>query len=142
MAINIDPVFTRIPNCPAAVLAAANTAGDGSGTLVLLFTASADNSLLLRIIATAGQATVGASAAKVIRIFMTDASGLNPIKIAELALPGATGNASTIGATATYTWPDGGLPLKAGQLIKIAQSVYASAADQTHVFAVGADYTI
>jgi hypothetical protein len=141
MAINTSPIFTRIPNCPGVVINAANTAGDGSGALFTVFTAASDNSLLLKVVFTAAQATVGASALKVMRVYMTDTSGANPIKIGEILLPLITGSNTVIGATATFTFTDG-LPLKSGQIIKVSQSIYASAADQTHAYAVGGDYTV
>lgn len=139
MPANTAPIFTLVPNCQVSVIAAANTAGDGSGSLVTAFTAGTNGSLLGKITFIAAQATVGASALKVMRIFVTDASGVTLTKRGEILLPALTGSTTVIGATATFTFTDG-LILKSGQIVKVSQSIYASAADQTHVIAEGGDY--
>jgi hypothetical protein len=139
MAANIDPIFTLIPNCPGVAIAAANTARDGSGALVTLFTAGLNGSLLSKITFTSAQATPAASALKVMRIFITDAAGANPMLRGEILLPTVTPSATVIGAAATFTFTDG-LVLKSGQIVKVSQSVYGSVADLTHAFAEGGDY--
>ncbi len=139
MPANTSPIFTFVPNCQVSVIAAANTAGDGSGSLVTAFTAGANGSLLTKITFTAAQATVAASALKVMRIFVTDTAGANPTKRGEILLPALTGSNTVIGATVTFTFTDG-LILKSGQIVKVSQSIYASVADQTHVLSEGGDY--
>lgn len=139
MPANTAPIFTSIPNCQVSTIAAANTAGDGSGSLVTAFTAGANGSLLSKITFTSAQSTVAASALKVMRIYVTDSSGANPTKRGEILLPALTGSNTVINATATFTFTDG-LVLKSGQIIKVSQSIYASAADQTHVISEGGDY--
>jgi hypothetical protein len=139
MAANVQPIFTLTPNAATANIAAANTARDGSGTLVTLFTAGTNGSRIDFIVFTSSQATAGASSARVQRVFLTDTSGLNPRLISEIVLPAVTASTTAIGATATITFTNG-LVIKSGQIVKVAQSVYVSAADNTDVLARGGDY--
>lgn len=139
MPANTAPIFTLTPVAATATIAAANTARDGSGTLVNLFTAGANGSRIDFITFTSAQATVGASAARVQRIFVTDTSGLNSRLISEVAMSAVTSSNTAIGATATVTFTNG-LILASGQIIQVSQSVYGSAADGTHVIARGGSY--
>jgi hypothetical protein len=139
MPANTSPIFTLVPNATVSTIAAANTARDGSGTLVTAFTAGTNGSRLDFIIFISSQATAGASSARVQRVFLTDTSGLNPTIISEIVLSAVTASTTAIGATATITFTNG-LILKSGQVVKVAQSVYASAADNTSVLARGGDY--
>lgn len=120
-------------------IAAANTARDGSGTLVTLFSAGANGSLLSTIVFTNSQATPGASVAKVVRVFITDAAGANPKLLSESALPAATASNTAIGATVQVQFTNG-LIIKSGQIVKVSQSLCATAADNTDVVAEGGDY--
>lgn len=139
MPANTSPIFTLTPNASTANIAAANTARDGSGTLVTAFTAGANGSRVDFITFTSSQATAAASAARVQRVFLTDASGLNPRLISEVAMTAVTASNTAIGATQTITYTNG-LVIKSGQLIKVSQSVYGSAADATDVLVRGGDY--
>lgn len=139
MAANTTPIFPLTPNIGFARLSAANTARDGSGSITTVFTAGANGSRVDQIIWTSAQATAAANSAMVGRIFVTDTSGTNPRLIGELAISAVTASNTAIGAQQIYTFV-GGLVLASGQLIKVCQSVYASAADQMDVIAKGADY--
>lgn len=139
MPANTSPIFTLTPNCPAVDITAANTARDGSGALVTLFTAGANGSLLNKITFTNGAAAVGASALKVVRVFVTDTSGANPKLRAEALLPLITSSNTVLGATVTITFTDG-MVLKSGQIVKVSQSLCATAADNTAAIAEGGDY--
>lgn len=139
MPANINPIFTGVPKAATANIAAANTTRDGSGTLVTLFTAGANGSRVDFITFTSSQVTPAASAARVHRIFLTDTSGLNPRLIGEIALGAVTASATAIGATATFTFTNG-LIINVGQIVRVSQSVYGSAADATDVVARGGDF--
>lgn len=140
MPANTTPIFTLTPNSPTASLGTTpNTASDGSGTLVTLFTAGANGSLVDSIKFINAQATAAASSAMVIRVFLTDTSGNNPRLIEEVAIATATRSTSAIGATATINFLNG-LALQSGQIIKVCQSVYAGAQDLMHASARGGDY--
>lgn len=139
MAANTSPIFTLVPNCATSQIAAANVTRDGSGALVTAFTAGTNGSLLSKITFTNSQATAGVSVLKVLRIYVTDTSGANPRLRGEIALPTLTPSNTVIGATALFTFTDG-LVLKSGQLVKVSQSLCATAADNTDVVAEGGDY--
>lgn len=139
MAANTAPIFTLTPNCPVVAVAAANTARDGSGSLVTLFTAGADGSRIESITFTSAQATAAASSAMVGRVFLTDNAGANPRLISEVAIATATASNTAVGAVATITFTDG-LIIPTGCIVKVAQSVYAGVEDQMHVLAQGGDY--
>jgi hypothetical protein len=136
---NTSPIFTLVPNVGFARLAAANTARDGSGTITTIFTGGTNGSLLNKITFTSAQATAAASALKVMRIFITDTSGGNPRLRGEILLPAVTASNTVIGAAATFTFTDG-LILRSGQLVQVAQSIFAGPADQTDCIAEGGDY--
>lgn len=139
MPANTAPIFTLTPKAATANIAAANTARDGSGTLVTLFTAGTFGSRVDFITFTSSQATAAASSARVQRVFLTDESGLNPRLISEVVLPAVTASNTAIGATITVTFTNG-LVINAGQIIKVSQSIYASAADATDVLLRGGNY--
>jgi hypothetical protein len=139
MAANVQPIFTLIPEAVTANIAAANTARDGSGTLVSLFTAGTNGSRVDFITFTSSQATAAASALRICRVFLTNASGLLPRLISEVSLPAVTASNTAIGATATITFTNG-LVLASGQQIRVSQSIYGSAADATDVLLRGGDY--
>lgn len=139
MAANKSPIFTLVPNCNSVLIAAANTARDGSGTLVTLFTAGANGSLLSKITFTGSQTTPAASAVRVMRIFITDNAGANPVLRGEIVLSAVTSSNTAIGPTTLFQFTDG-LILKSGQIVKVSQSVYVTSADQTAAVAEGGDY--
>ncbi len=139
MPANFSPIFTITPNCSVSTITAANTARDGSGALVTAFTAGTNGSLLSSIVFTNNAATVGASVLKVVRVFVTDVAGANPTLLWEGLLPLITSSNTVIGATVTWT-PTNGLVIKSGQIIKVTQSLCATAADNSAVVAQGGDY--
>ena len=139
MPANTTPIFTLTPNIGLASVAAANTASDGSGTLVTLFTAGASGSRVERIRYHNAQATAAASSAMVIRFFITDTGGANPKLLDEVALATATRSVSAVGATGTLSFSNG-LFIPSGTIIKVIQSVYAGAQDLMHYVAEGGDY--
>ena len=139
MAANTQPIFTLTPNATVSLIAAANTDRSGAGTLVTAFTAGANGSRVDFITFTSSQATAAASAARVQRVFLTDTAGLNPTLIQEIVLAAVTASATAIGATSTITFTNG-LVINTGQIIKVSQSIYGSAADGTAVLVRGGNY--
>jgi len=137
MAVN--PNFTLNPRATGSRISAANVARDGSGTLVTSFTAGASGSRLDFITFTSAQATAAASSLRIMRVFLTDTSGLNPRLISEVSLPAVTASNTAIGATATITFTNG-LVIAAGQLVQTTQSVYAGVQDQTDAIAYAGNY--
>lgn len=136
---NFKPIFTLTPNCPVVAVAAANTARDGSGTLVTLFTAGASGSRVESITFRSAQATAAASSAMIGAVYLTDTGGINPRLIDEVVIATATPSTTAAGAYSTITFTDG-LIIPSGCLIKVTQSVYAGVQDQMHVIAKGGNY--
>lgn len=139
MAANTIPIFTKQGNFTPARIAAANTASDGSGTLVTLVTAVTDGTRVDGVRFINSQATAAASGAKVLRIFLTDTGGINPRLIGEVAMAAATRSNTVIGATSIYTF-DQAIIMQSGQLILVCMSVYAGAQDQTDANAYAGNY--
>lgn len=139
MAANFNPIFTLVPNTVPTTITAANTARDGSGALVTLVTAGTNGSRVDSITFTNSATAVGASALKVVRVFLTDAAGANPRIIAEALLPAITSSNTVIGATVTITFTNG-RKMKSGQIMKVSQSLCATSADNSDVVADAGDY--
>jgi len=139
MPANTTPIFTLTPNCPVVNIAAANTARDGSGTLVTLFTAGANGSRIESVTFTSAQATAALNSAMVGRVFLTDNAGANPRLISEITIAAVTASNSVIGAASTISFSNG-LIIPTGCLLKATISVYAGVQDQMQVVARGGDY--
>ncbi|MEY2869404.1 MAG: hypothetical protein RIR01_1895 [Bacteroidota bacterium] len=139
MAANTTPIFIKQGNFTPARIAAANTASDGSGTLVTLVTAVTDGTRVDGVRFINSQATAAAAGAKVYRIFLSDTAGANPRLIGEVAAGAATRSTTAIGQTAIYTF-DQPIIMKSSQLMTVIQSVYAGVQDQTDACAFAGDY--
>lgn len=139
MAANTTPIFVKQGNFTPARIAAANTASDGSGTLVTLVTAVIDGTRVDGVRFINSQAAAALSGAKVLRIFLTDTGGANPRLIGEVAMTAATRSTTAIGATSIYTF-DQAIVMKSGQLMSVCMSVYVGVQDQTDAIAYAGDY--
>lgn len=139
MAANTSPIFLKQGNFRPARIAAANTASDGSGTLVTLVTASVDGTRVDGVRFINSQATAAAAGAKVFRIFLSDTSGANPRLVGEVSVAVATRSTTAIGQTTTYTF-DQPIIMLSGQIMTVIQSVYAGVQDQTDACPFAGDY--
>ena len=139
MPLNNTPIFVGTPKTVTAEITAANTARDGSGALVTLFTAGSNGSRVDFITFNSAQATPAASSAMVGRVFITNTSGTNPVLLSEIALPTITASNTAIGQTQTIFYSNG-LLLDAGQQLRVTISVYAGVQDKVQVIARGGDY--
>lgn len=139
MPANTSPIFTISGNFTPARISAANTASDGSGTLVTVVTAGANGSRVDGIRFRNAQLTAAASSNMVHRIFLTNTLGANPRLIGEIATPAATRSTTAIGATSIFTF-DQPIVMQSGQIMSVCQSVYASAADQVDACAFAGNY--
>ena len=137
MAANTNPIFVKQGNIGVARIAAANTASDGSGTLVTLVTSSVDGTRIDGVRFRNSQATAAASSAMVHRIFWYN--GVNYRLVGEVATAAATRSTSAVGATSIYTF-DQPLLLKTGESVLVCQSVYAGVQDQFDACAFAGDY--
>lgn len=129
MSWNVKPVFALPNTIGIGRTSAANTARDGSGALVTLFTAGANGARIDKVVVTSAQAAAAASSAMVGRLFVSDAAGANFRMLQEQAIVTATPSTTVVGATSTFTF-SGGLILVAGQVVACCQSVYAGVQDQ------------
>lgn len=139
MPANTTPIFTLQGNFTPGRIAAANTASDGSGTLVTIVTAAVDGTRVDGVRFRNSQVTLAASSNMVHRIFLTNTSGTNPRLIGEVATAAATRSASAIGATSIFTF-DQPIIMRSGQIMSVCQSVYAGAQDQVDATAYAGDY--
>lgn len=98
MAANTAPIFTKNANLGWGDITTANTAKDGTGTVVLIFTAGADGSFLRKVRAKAK----GTNTATVLRLWgnngSTNATATNNYFIGEITLAATT--LSEVAATA------------------------------------------
>lgn len=138
MAANTNPIYTKNGRIDwgSAVIATANTAKDGSGTVVTAFTADATNgSYVQRIRFRAA----GSNVVTVARIFVNNGSAnstpANNILYDEITLPATT--LSETAALALYELPLN-LVLPAGY--KILVTIGTTVAAGYYVSCVGGDY--
>lgn len=139
MAANTTPLFVIKGAFETVLIDAANTAADGSGTLYDLITGATDGTRIEGVGFIPSQATVGAVAAKVYRIFKTDTSGLNPMIVGEVAMAGSTRSNTAVSGKASFLF-DSPLILKSGEKIQVCQSVRATAADNSVAYTIGAGH--
>ena len=139
MPANTAPIFTLTPNSIPAHIAAANTASDGSGTLVSLLTGATSGTRVDAVTFRNAQATAAASSAMVGRVFLSNESGVNFRIVGEVAIATATRSTTAIGATSSITF-NPALMLKSGQVLSVCQSVYVGVADQNSAYTSAGDY--
>jgi len=139
MAANIDPIFLIRGSFTPGRLTAANTASDGSGSLVTVVTAGTDGTRVDGVRFLNSQASAAASSAKVFRIFLSDTGGANYRLIGEVIGVAATRSTTVIGSTSVYTF-DQPIIMRSGQIMAVCQSVYAGAQDQVDAVAYAGDY--
>jgi hypothetical protein len=138
MPANTNPIFILTPNNALARTTAANTASDGTGTLVSLVTSGSNGTRVDAVRFRNSEPGLTASSAMVHRIFLTDNSSQYKL-IGEIATPSGAKSASAIGATSIYVF-DQPIIMKSGSTMSVAQSVYAGQQDQFDVQAFAGDY--
>jgi hypothetical protein len=139
MSANTMPIFVKRGDTILARIAAANTASDGSGTLVSMVTAGVDGTRVDGVRFRNSQATNAASSAMVHRIFLSDTLGAGFRLIGEIATGAATRSATAIGATSIFTF-DQPVIMQSGQVMSVCQSVYAGVQDQFDATPYAGDY--
>lgn len=139
MPANTTPIFVLQGNTKPARIAASNTASDGSGTLVTLVTAGAAGARVDGVRFRNSQVSAGITAAQVHRIFLSDTFGASYRLIGEVATATATRSITAIGATSIFTF-DQPIIMLSGQVMAVAQSLFATTADQFDACAFAGDY--
>ena len=139
--------FALTPNVGRARISGAgtaNTARNGSGvegsTIFLAFTAGANGARVDRFIAIAA-GTLAATTAGMIRVFISDAGGINKRLWREWQVTATTPSASALGYT-NYTTSkiDGGLSLKSGEQIWVTSHFADAAGNQFDIIVEGGDF--
>lgn len=158
MALNQQPVFAGTANSGKAVIAAANTARDGSGTLVTLITAGVNGGRLDWIKWTSAQATAAALSGSIVaRIWITDAAFANPALLCEGVITSLTASNTAIGANGVFDFVNGiyfnstgvitnigingGVIIDPSKLVCVTQSVYAGVQDRMSITSKYGDFT-
>jgi len=136
---NPTPIFINQGNLTPGRISAANTASDGTGALVAVVTATADGTRVDGVRFTNSSATLGAAAAKVWRIFLSNTSGTSFRLIGEIIAAAVTRSATVAGQTAIYSF-DQPIIMQSGQIMSVCQSVYTTALDQTDAIAYAGNY--
>lgn len=139
MAANTVPIFCDQGNFFPVAISAANTASDGSGSLVTLVTAGVDGTRVEGVRFKNAQVTAAASSANLMKVFLSDATGANFRNVGEVTQAAATRSATVAGATSVYTF-DQPVIMRTGQILSVAMQVYAGAQDLTHAIAFANDY--
>lgn len=90
MSANLDPIFPKTPNVSWGTVTTANTAKDGTGTMVTVFTAGANGSKIDQIKIRA----LGTNVATVLRFFInngqTNATAANNSLVHEVTIAATT----------------------------------------------------
>lgn len=115
MPANTVPIFVLTPKHPQVRIATANTARDGTGTLGTLFTAGANGAVFRGVRAQAE----GTTTAGVVRLFVQAGGAGNNELLKEILIPAVTPSATIEAASGEY-FPEGGIVLGAGDVVKAA----------------------
>lgn len=138
MAQNTQPIFTKTPkiNWGTTKITTANTAKDGTGTVLTVFTADATNGSYLSSISFRA---AGTNIATVARIFINNGSdpttASNNVLFNEITLTATT--LSEVTATSNYVLPMN-IALPAGYVINVTLGTTVAAG--YYVSTVGGDY--
>ncbi len=136
MTQNTLPIFAQTPNIGMGLVSAANSAYDGTGTVVTIFTAGTNGSYVSKI----RVLCAGTSAATVAKLFLnngsTNATPANNSFIFDLSLPANT--ASNINAQVCYEIPFY-RQLKASYIINVCLGTATGGANWAFT-AFGGDY--
>lgn len=134
MAFTFTPPYPQTPKLAYATIAAANTATDGSGTIVNGPTIGANGAFLKKVTFRNSQATAAASSAMVGKLWISLDAGStwNLLDTGELTIPTATRSTTAIGQSVSISFVDG-KRIPASAILGATQSVYAGAQDRQTV---------
>jgi len=114
MAAGTSPIFVTTPQAPQVRISTANTGRDGSGTLGTLTTAGASGAFYKGF---RWQAE-GTTTAGVIRLFIQK-GGAGNFELKREMLVGAVTPSTTVEATSGEWYPQAGIVLGAGDVVKV-----------------------
>lgn len=130
---NTAPIYPGTPKKASVLLATANTARDGSGTLTTLYTAGSQGAFIEKVKAMSGIAAGSPSTAMAIRYWRIPGGSGSGQLIAEVLLPSATPSTTVLGASIETTL---NTELAANDILAVTQT----AAENVHHSAQGGDY--
>ncbi len=135
MAANTAPIFSKAGKTQWGTVAAANTAKDGTGTVVTVFTAGSEGSIIKKLLVNA----LGTNVATVLRVWLNN--GLTNATAANNTLLGSyTIAATTLSEVAALVISDITLDIAipAGYVINV--TIGTTVAAGLHVAGIGGDY--
>lgn len=135
MAANTNPIYSKEPNVSWGVIDTANTAKDGTGTVVTVFTAGTEGSRVERLKVRAK----GTNVATVLRVWINNGS-TNATAGNNTLFTEATIAATTLSETAALVDNEIILNLALPAGYKINITIGTSVAAGLHVTAVGGNY--
>lgn len=133
MAANINPIFAKTPKVAVANVTAANTALDGTGTMVTLVTAGLEGCIITSLVAMTRAAL---AAATTIRLFVSVDAGVTKMLLDEKVLAAFTPAAGS--AQTPVKFVDKEIPEQAIRLP--ASAILYAAAHDAGNFAVVAEF--
>ncbi len=102
--LNTTPIYSGTPNVSWGTVTTANTAKDGTGTVVTVYTAGADGGRCDYVRVRA----LGTNTATVLRVFInngsTNATASNNVLVGEVTLPATTASATAALVEVGYTF--------------------------------------
>lgn len=135
MAANTAPIFSRLPQIEWGVIDTANTAKDGTGTVVTIFTAGADGGRVERVKVRAKGTNVATALRLWINNGSTNATAANNTLLFEMTIAATT--LSEVAALADNEIPLN-IALPAGYKLNV--TIGTSVAAGLHVSAIGGMY--
>lgn len=137
MAKNTNPIFGIAGVAAVLTVSAANTAGDGSGTVNTLQTGDSNATRVSSLQAISAQASVTANSAMVVRFFLSIDGGTTWYKFREVLFAAVTGSNTAIGQFQELVFPEGLMLETTSYKIGVTKSVHAGGQDQIHVISRG-----
>lgn len=139
MAVTHQAIFGQTPKRISKVLAAANTARDGSGTIQTVATIGSNGGKILSIESRTAQATAAANSALVVCWWYSTDGGTTWNKLDELLLTAITTSNTALGSYQDNDTKDNWL-FTASTVIGVSQTVYAGVQDRTDNILTWLDY--
>jgi glucose-6-phosphate isomerase len=121
-------------------LAAANTARDGSGTIVTLVSGVTDERRINEIVFISAQAAAAANSAMVGRVFLSIDNGATWSLFDEVKILAVTSSTTEVGARYSIPYPEGVILKDSNYKIGVTISVYGGVQDRFEVWALGGDF--
>jgi len=135
MAANTSPIFSKAGKVQWGDISAANTAKDGTGTVVPIFTAGAEGGLLKKIVVNAK----GTNVATVLRLWVNN-TGSNAVAANNTLLGSYTIAATTLSEVAALLITEITLDIALPAGYVINATIGTTVAAGLHVVAIGGDY--